>query len=69
LVRERSRVQSSLAAPFFSKWFQLLRGRPLPSPLLFELEQSLKDVSQEAQVGKMRGLDSLSVLGSLLVAK
>jgi hypothetical protein len=42
----------------FPKWFQLLRGRPLPFLPPLDLEQNLKDASKP---GKSRGVCSLSV--------
>ena len=34
----------------FPKWFQSLKGRPLPLPPLFDLEQNLKDVSKLGEI-------------------
>src|SRR5277367_6779739 len=38
----------------FHKWFQSLKGRPLPLPPLFDPEQNLKDASKLGEISGSR---------------
>jgi hypothetical protein len=48
------RFSETASATIFYKWFQLVKGRPLPLPPLVDLEQNLKDASEMGEISGSR---------------